>query len=308
MTLQETAMNDADQTAQARSGPPPERAAQLAAHYAHCEAELRAHDRDRWFSCMFAPAPARPRLHALYAFNLEIARVRENVRDPMPGEIRMQWWVDAIEGEARGDVRNHPVADALIDTIRSLSLPRKAFTDLIEARRFDLYDDPMPDWRSLEAYCGHTASALFRLASIILADGGEPGGAEACGYAGVAYAVTGLLRAFPWHAARGQIYVPADLLEKRGVTPAAALVRPANPGLLQALGDLRAHAARRLEEARDAMGDVAPQARAAFLPLATVPLYLAIMEQAAYNPFTSPTDAPQWRRQWAIWRMSRRQG
>jgi 15-cis-phytoene synthase len=277
----------------------------LAEHYAHCEALLRENDRDRWLACMFAPAEARPRLHALYAFSLEISRVRELVRDPMPGEIRMQWWVDAIEGEARGDVRNHPVADALIDTIRRYSLPRKAFTDLLEARRFDLYDDPMPDVEALEAYCGHTASALFRLASIILADGGEPGGADAAGYAGVAYALTGLLRAFPWHASRGQMFVPASLLERHGATPAAALVRPANPGLLAALADLRALAWRRHQQAVEALGDVAPVSRAAFLPLSAVPLYLGALDRPGQNPFVARSEVSQWRRQWAMWRFSR---
>ena len=280
----------------------------LADQYAYCETLLREHDRDRWLACMFAPAQARPRLHALYAFSLEVSRIRESVRDPMPGEIRMQWWIDAIQGEARGDVRSHPVASALIDTIRRYSLPRAAFTDLVDARRFDLYDDPMPDVKTLETYCGHTASALFRLASIILADGGEPGGAEAAGYAGVAYALTGLLRAFPWHAARGQFYAPADLLERSGVTPAAALAPPANPGLIAVLADLRALARRRHAEALDALAHVAPSARAAFLPLSLASLYLAAMDRAGYDPFATRVDIPQWRRQWAMWRFSRKIG
>ena len=171
--------------------------AELESAYAHCESLLREADKDRYLATLFAPADKRPHLHALYAFVTEISCVRDKVREPMPGEIRMQWWVDAIEGEARGEVRAHPVAAALIDTIRAFSLPRTAFTDLVEARRFDLYDEPMADLRELETYCGQTASALFRLASIILAEGGEPGGAEAAGYAGVAYALTGLLRSFP---------------------------------------------------------------------------------------------------------------
>ncbi|MFO1134579.1 MAG: phytoene/squalene synthase family protein [Rhodoblastus sp.] len=278
----------------------------MADNYAHCEQLLRQHDRDRWLACMFAPAALRPRLHALYAFSLEIARVRETVSDPMPGEIRMQWWVDAIEGETRGDVRAHPVAAALIDTIRALSLPRTALTDLIEARRFDLYDEPVVDVKELETYCGRTASSLFRLASIILAEGGEPGGADAAGYAGVAYALTGLMRSFPWLAARGQIYVPAEMLEQHGVTPAAALVRPAKPGLVAALADLRALARRRHGEALAALSGVTPKARAAFAPLACAPLYLAAMERPDYQPFSSRIDAPQWRRQWAIWRFSRK--
>lgn len=282
-----------------------DRARKMADNYAHCEQLLRTHDRDRWLACMFAPAALRPRLHALYAFSLEIARIRETVSDPMPGEIRMQWWVDAIEGETRGDVRSHPVAAALIDTIRALGLPRAALTDLIEARRFDLYDEPVADVKELETYCGRTASSLFRLASIILAEGGEPGGADAAGYAGVAYALTGLMRSFPWLAARGQIYVPAEMLERHGMTPAAALIRPAKPGLLAALADLRALARRRHGEALAALAGVAPKARAAFAPLACAPLYLAAMERPDYQPFSSRIDAPQWRRQWAIWRFSR---
>ncbi len=285
-----------------------ERAGRLSDHYAHCERMLRAHDPDRWLACMFAPGEARSHLHALYAFSLEIARIRETVSDPMPGEIRMQWWVDAIEGETRGDVRSHPVADALIDTIRAYSLPRAAFTALIEARRFDLYDEPMADVKELETYCGYTASTLFRLAAIILAGGGEPGGAEAAGYAGVSYALTGLIRSFAWRAARGQIYVPADLLEKRGATPAAALVRPAKPALIGALAELRDLARRRHREAIAALPEVSSAAVAAFVPLATVPIYLATVDRANYQPFASRIDAPQWRRQWAMWRFARKYG
>ncbi|MEI2736274.1 MAG: phytoene/squalene synthase family protein [Rhodoblastus sp.] len=299
-------MTDAAANDRAAAPAAENRARAMADNYAHCEQLLRAHDRDRWLACMFAPAALRPRLHALYAFSLEIARIRETVSDPMPGEIRMQWWVDAIEGETRGDVRAHPVAAALIDTVRALSLPRTALTDLIEARRFDLYDEPVGDVKELEAYCGRTASSLFRLASIILAEGGEPGGADAAGYAGVAYALTGLMRSFPWLAARGQIYVPAEMLERHGVTPAAALIRPAKPGLIAALADLRALARRRHGEALAALSGVAPPARAAFAPLACAPLYLAAMERADYQPFSSRIDVAQWRRQWAIWRFSRR--
>ena len=79
----------------------------LASAYAHCESLLRAEDDDRWRAILFAPAESRPHLHALYAFSLEIARVRANAGDPMPGEIRYQWWRDALEGAAQGRKRAH---------------------------------------------------------------------------------------------------------------------------------------------------------------------------------------------------------
>lgn len=266
---------------------------------------MREADRDRWLASLFAPPDKRPHLHALAAFTIEVARVRDLVSDPAPGEIRLQWWVDAIEGETRGDVQAHPVADALIDTIRRFRLPRSALTDLIEARRFDLYDDPMSDREALEAYCGHTSSVPIRLASIILADGADPGGADCAGYAGVAIGLTALLRAFARHAGQGRLYVPVDILEAQALTPAAALTRPAPGGLTVALATLRELARERLIEARHALANVAPAARAAFLPLATVPLYLDRLDRIR-TPYETVASVAQWRRQWAIWRMARR--
>ena len=157
------------------------------------------------------------------------------MREALAGEIRLQWWRDALQGEARGDVRANPVAAALDDTIVQFRLPRQALVDLIDARVFDLYDDPMPSLNDLEGYCGETSSSLIRLAELILADGADPGAADAAGHAGVAYAIAGLLRAFPWHARRGQVYVPADLLARHGVARDDIVTGRGGPGLRGAL-------------------------------------------------------------------------
>src|ERR687890_1354027 len=192
--------------------------AEAIANFAHCEALAREADPDRYWASLFAPPDKRPHLYALYAFNFEIARVREAVREALVGEIRLQWWRDALQGEARGDVRSNPVAAALDDTIVQFRLPRQSLVDLIDARIFDLYEDPMPSLNDLEGYCGETSSSLTQLSGLIIAAGSNPGTADAAGHAGVAYAVTGLLRAFPIHARQGQIYVPIDLLGRHGVT------------------------------------------------------------------------------------------
>ena len=91
--------------------------------YAHCEALVRTSDKDRFLASLFAPADARPYLHALYAFANEIARVRAAVREPLPGEIRLQWWRDMLAGEAWGEASANPVAAALLDTVAQCDLP-----------------------------------------------------------------------------------------------------------------------------------------------------------------------------------------
>ena len=94
--------------------------------YAHCEAVVRAADKDRFLAALFAPAERRRHLFALYAFNGEIARVRELAREALPGEIRLQWWRDVLDGEARGEVSANPVAAALLDTVKDLRPPTRS--------------------------------------------------------------------------------------------------------------------------------------------------------------------------------------
>ena len=277
-------------------------ASALGAHYLHCDEAIRAGDRDRWLANLLAPADKRLHLSALYAFNLEIARVRELVSDPLPGELRFQWWRDALEGEARGDVQAHPVAAPLIDTIRRFSLPRQPFIDLIDARTFDLYDDPMPTLADLEGYCGETSSALIRLATLILAAGADPGGADAAGHAGVALALTGLMRALPWHASRGQVFVPGDLLARHSIGRDDLLAGQPSGPVAAVLAELRATTRRHLGAARALMAHVAGPARRAFLPVALCPAYLGLMERRSYDPFTTLIELPQWRKQWILWR------
>ena len=276
--------------------------------FEHCETLVREGDRDRFLAALFVPADRRPYLFALYAFGLEIGRVRETVSEALPGEIRLQWWRDALQGEARGDVRANPIAGALEATIARFRLPRAALVALVDARVFDLYDDPMPSTNDLEGYCGETSSALIRLSSLVLADGADPGGAEAAGHAGVAYAMTGLLRALPWHARRGQVYLPADVLARFGVTREDIVMGRGGPGLAAALAELRAVARHHLGRMRDLRATIALAAAPAFLPVSLAEPYLRRMERRGYDPLRDVIDLPPWRKLWSLWRAARRGG
>src|SRR5262249_57436747 len=94
--------------------------------FAHCEGLLRAADKDRFLTALFAPAACRDALFALYAFNLEIARVREVVREPVAGGIPLQWGSDVLGGAGPGEGAAHPVAAALLATIAHHRPPPEA--------------------------------------------------------------------------------------------------------------------------------------------------------------------------------------
>ena len=273
--------------------------------FAHCEGLVRAADKDRFLTTLFAPAERRDALFALYAFNLEIARVRELVREPVAGEIRLQWWSDVLGGTGRDEVAAHPVAAALLATITHYRLPLEPFKALIDARRFDLYDEPMAALADLEAYADGASASLIALAAQILAAGREPDIGALSHHAGLAHALAGLLAAFPVHVARGQLYIPLEILARHGADRQEAKSPPATPQLLAALAELRARGRHHLGAARELLATAAPAVMPALLPVALAGPTLARMERRGYDPFVPVAIAP-WRRLWLIWRAGRR--
>jgi phytoene synthase len=276
----------------------------MADHFAYCENLLRAGDKDRWLASLFAPADRRPHLYALYAFNLEIARVRELAREPMAGEIRLQWWREALAGERPGEAAANPVAAALLEAVGRYGLETQALIDLIEARAFDLYADPMPSLDAFAAYGRRTASGLIELAARVL-DPDRADVGELARPAGIAYATTGLLRAFALHASRGQLYLPGDVLDRHQVLASDIFAGRTTDALRAALAELRAVARANLDAFAAKRTALPAAAVPAFLPVALVPAYLDRMEARDYDPFATPVELPQWRRQWLLWRAAR---
>lgn len=287
-----------------------DREAELAAHYEHCGRLLHDLDRDCWLACLFAPREARPHLHALYAFAREIASVRDKVSQPLLGEMRLRWWIDALAAPLPGETggaRAHPIFDALLDTIERHGLPRAEVIDLIEAHWFDLYDEPMESLEALEAYGSRTSSAPMRWSAQIIGASGAKEELEALHDAGLALALTRVLRTLPKQATRGQSFVPATLSMRHGASEDDLRRGVATPGVRAALAELRARARHHYEAARRAAHGLRPS-QAALLPAALVPLYLEPMERKGYDPFHAIVEPPQWRRQWRLWRAARAGG
>ncbi len=271
----------------------------------YCHDLVRDGDKDRYLASLFAPDRLRPQLLALYAFNIEIARVRETVSEAGLGEIRLQWWREAIEAAYDGRREGHPVIEAMLPAIEQSGLPKKALLNMIAARQFDLYDDPMPSLIELEGYLGETAAMLIHLAAMILDAKSAPQLAEISGLAGVAMGIAGVLRSLPLSRRRGQCFVPTDLLARRGLSPANLLSAREPATLAEVLSELREHAARRLSEARALIAEIPPEAFPAYLPASLTGLYLARLAKLGPRALTEVADIAQWRRQWAMLRHAR---
>lgn len=156
----------------------------------YCEALVRETDKDRFLATLFAPAASRPDLFVLYAFDLETASVTHRVRDPVAGEVRLQWWSDALEREGNGT--GHPVADAMTSLMRRHRIDRQLALHLIDARRRALYPDRDGGEVAFELSASETAGTIFRIAAQVLGGAPDERVRLAAHHAGVAAAASQL--------------------------------------------------------------------------------------------------------------------
>lgn len=205
-------------------------AAALRSNEEICLATLRDTDRDRYLACLLSPEDKRRPLTALYGFHAELARIRDLVHEPLPGEVRLQYWRDLLEGQSHGSTEANPLASELLQAIEAHRLPRATLVNMIDARIFDLYDDPMENRNVLEGYAGETASALIQLAGLVLSPSDAVRSTDAAGHAGVAQAIAGCLLLMPLHRHRGQLYLPLEILSAVGLDRDSFLAGTDIPG------------------------------------------------------------------------------
>jgi phytoene synthase len=275
----------------------PDRSAQF------CAELVRTHDFARYAATLFVPAALRRGLLALYAFNVEISRIRDQVSQPMPGEIRLKWWSDMLAGAGHGGIEGSPVAAELLLAIRNWDLPVERLSRLVEEHQFDLYNDPMPTLSALEGYLNETTVALFALAAQ-MAGGRSAETDHLARHAGLAQGLAQVMAALPFDSARRRLFVPMQLLESHGGAIEELFAGRQSPQLRAALNELIGAAAAHQRTARSLVLAAPVEVRKVFLPLALVGPELRRMSRADHDPF-QPAPMSRLATLWTLWRASR---
>jgi phytoene synthase len=270
---------------------------------AFCADQVRSHDFGRYASTLFVNPDKRRALLALYAFNVEISRVREQVSQPLPGEVRLQWWTDVLSGAGHGGIEGNPVAAELLRAIRTYGLAVEQLSRLIDEHQFDLYNDPMPSMAALEAYVHDTSSALYALGADIMGRKSEATD-HLARHAGLAQGFARVIATMPLDAARRQLFVPLQLLESHGSGMEEVFAGKQTPQLRAALDQLIGEARAHLETAMALLAGGPPEVRPLFLPLALVRRELRRMSRADFDPFV-PCAQSRFTTLWTLWRASR---
>jgi 15-cis-phytoene synthase len=285
---------------------PPTGGDPLADAYDHCAALARDHARDQWLGALYARADVRGALCALASFDYEIRHALKRARDPNLAAIRLAWWREVVSGERQAEAAGNPVALALRAAIDAYALPPAWLEAMLDARLQEIA--PQDDFNhvAFRAFADESEGARLRLASRIAAGGQELDPAGAHAPAGMALALTRLLRELSYRAGSAPTLFPTDVADRQGVSAADFDARRASPGVVDACAELRSLARDELAEAERRLKSSSPAILAAFIPLAPLRLDLDRLDRNAACPFDDAGEVSPMRRQWAIWRWARR--
>jgi len=280
----------------------------------HCTEQVRRGDKDRWLTALFArEGPARNALMALYAWNLELARIPDTVSEPLLGQMRLQWWRETVEGILADAPRRQPIARALHRAVRLGGLERSALDGILTARERDVAAEPPADLAALEVYAAATGGALAVLAGRCLTAGEASVEADAalCS-AGTAYALAGLMRAIPWHAERRRVFLPLAELRAAGVLVDNLVHHSNPPGLYDVIRQVAERAAGHLAESRRQIDLVAPGHRRLIRPALLIGALAAQdlrrLRTAGFDPENARAHAPVLLRQIVLLRAAMGRG
>jgi phytoene synthase len=273
---------------------------------AYCTNKVSLDDKDRYISALYAPNERRRALIALYAFHNEIAAIPDLVSEPVLGEIRLQWWRDAITGLYAGTIGDHPILRELAGAIAARNLDKSALLALLDTRAFELYEDPFADWRAFETYSDQGEGAVIYLGCRILAGESADVAADAARYAGRAAALTCRLRFYARDAQRGKRLLPRSAFEHPPSRPKEQSSGTPAPNGRIGFAEVLDRAFATLAHARDAGHLIPAAAFPAFLPVSVLDLYLNAMAKPGYDPLRHQVRVNRLRRQWRLMRCARK--
>lgn len=268
-----------------------------------CAAMVREYDFPRYAATLFTPLEKRQALLALAAFDLEISRIPDQVSQPLPGEIRLQWWSDLLEGTEHGGAAGHPVAAELLAAIAAYALPVEPLRRAMRAHSFDLYDDAMPNRAAMNIYLDDTVGE-FMTASLRVLGGDASKQEPLIRDAGRALGLTRMIARLPHDAARRRCFLPNDAMVEFGLTREALYARVDTPALRALRDELIAAARQHLANAQWRLKQLDPALRQAFLPLATLGRELDAMSSSA--PLVLHVPPSRLRVLWTMWLASKR--
>lgn len=244
---------------------------------------------DRYLSALLSPRAARDDLITLAAFSAEIGKIGRQVQEAYLGEIRIQWWRDALSSSATENKSGHPVADAFADVIARHELSRSALDDFFDASAHTLFPNPPDDDAQLAQAIRMTEGMLFTFATKILGLRDADATAGLIDHGAQAYG-----------RARLALDLPYALAANRLPVPLSAISDAEDPDWRAVVASLAETARSHLAHVRSAYSTAPSPVKSALLPVALVEPYLRVVSRANHDPARDVAGVAPLTRTWRI--------
>ena len=183
---------------------------------AYCKKLAESHYENFHVASWFLPRALRPHFHSIYAY----CRISDDLGDEVPDRAQalalLDLWGRELDACYEGRAR-HPVFVALAETIRTCSIPREPFADLLVAFRQDQTVTRFETIEDVLAYCRYSANPVGRLVLYACGEVNEEN------FRLSDYTCSALQLANFWQDVRvdfgkGRVYLPQEDMRRFGVS------------------------------------------------------------------------------------------
>ncbi|HEY0787331.1 MAG TPA: squalene/phytoene synthase family protein [Thermoanaerobaculia bacterium] len=195
------------------------------AAYRACRAITHKHGANFSVGFRFLPAAKRRAVYAAYAY----CRWADDIADEGGGNVleRLDEWQLELDRCYAGHP-TQPITIALADSLERFAIPKGAFLDLIEGCRQDTVKTRYAAFEDLLYYCHLVASSISDISLSIFGYDGDDAVAHGRSLA-TALQLTNITRDIGDDLERDRIYIPAEELERFGVSEADLAARRGTP-------------------------------------------------------------------------------
>jgi phytoene synthase len=265
--------------------------------FQYCRRVARTRAKNFYYSFLLLTAQQRKAMCAIYAF----MRYCDDLSDE-PGATRaaIERWRGELEEALEGRFSGHPVWPAFYRTVGRFGIPHDYFRAMIdgvvsdlEPRRFETFDQ-------LRRYCYQVASVVG-LTVVHIFGFDTPTALPLAEKCGVAFQLTNILRDIREDADRGRIYLPAEDLERFGVSEEDLRAGKRDAAFVALMRYEAARARAYYEESRPLLDLIHPRSRRSLWAL--IAIYSRLLERiesAGYDVFSRRVRLSPLEKSWIV--------
>lgn len=245
---------------------------------------FKNHDYENYLCTLLLSHKNKAAAFVIRAFNVEIAQIKDQVHDYKIGEMRLKFWIDALNNTYKGNPPRSPVMLALHTILQKYSLSKHYFKRLIDIRLEKLKDYSFNDMSAIEKYTEYNSSSIYYL--LLQAHGVTNINADhAASHMGKAHGIVNLIRSVPYNASKRVNMLPQDILMKHNVSTEAVLQGQSSKDLQNVIYDIASYGKLHLDATISLKRKVEKEAHLIFLPIICLQKYLNELRRADFNIF-----------------------